>query len=221
MSGRRSFRIVGVAMALAALPGVFPIAAVQAHPHVWIDIQADILFDDDGRVAALGQRWLFDEFYTAFVTEGLDGDGDGAPDAEPLDALLRDTMTNLRDYDFFSRVERGAETLDFGDISDMAVSVRDGRLEMAFTLPLATPVAPGPDGLRYAVFDPSFYVEMLHAQTDDAIRLVDAPDGCLHRLRAPNPDADALSLASSLDQLDSAGTDLGILFAEWVTVRCE
>lgn len=221
MTGKRLCQVAAAALFLSVVPGALPIAEVQAHPHVWIDIQAEIMFDDDGRVAALGQRWLFDEFYTAFVTEGLDGDGDGAPDAEPLDALLRDTMTNLRDYDFFSRVERGAETLAFGDISDMAVSVRDGRLEMAFVLPLATPVAPGADGLRYAVFDPSFYVEMLHAETDGAIRLVDAPDGCGHRLRAPNPDADALSLAAALEQMDTAGDNLGILFAEWVTVRCE
>lgn len=221
MSGRRLFGAAGAAVCLSIVPGVLPVAAVQAHPHVWIDIQTEIMFDDAGRVAALGQRWLFDDFYTAFVTDGLDGDGDGVPDAEPLDALLRETMINLSDYDFFSRVEQGAETLAFGDVSDMAVSVRDGRLEMAFVLPLAAPVAAGPDGLRYAVFDPSFYIEMLHAETEDAIRLVDAPDGCGHRLRAPNPDADALSLASSLDQLDTAGTDLGILFAEWVTVRCE
>ena len=59
-------------------------APARAHPHAWIDLKTTVLFDDQGRVTGLRQRWVFDEVYSMFAIDGFDNDGDGQPDDEML-----------------------------------------------------------------------------------------------------------------------------------------
>ena len=66
-------------MALALACAAIQTRVADAHPHAWIDVRVTVLFDGDGAITGLRQSWLFDEFYTAFATEGLDGDGDARP----------------------------------------------------------------------------------------------------------------------------------------------
>ncbi|OWT75077.1 hypothetical protein CEY04_20300 [Achromobacter sp. HZ28] len=45
--------------------------AAQAHPHMWIDAQAALVFDGQGRLEAVRERWKFDEMFVAHTTQGL------------------------------------------------------------------------------------------------------------------------------------------------------
>ncbi|MBO6784440.1 MAG: DUF1007 family protein, partial [Alphaproteobacteria bacterium] len=54
---------------VAALIGLFVAGAAQpahAHPHVWIDLRSQLVFDGDGRMQGLEIDWTFDELYSAF-----------------------------------------------------------------------------------------------------------------------------------------------------------
>ena len=43
-------------------------STAQAHPHAWVDVKVQILFDDMQRAYAIKQEWLFDDLYSVFVT---------------------------------------------------------------------------------------------------------------------------------------------------------
>lgn len=191
----------------------------HAHPHAFIDIRIVVLFDEDGRAVGLRQHWLFDPFYTAFAVEGLPQNDSGGPRADVLAELMEVNMGNLKPYDYFTRVEANGSAMPFAGVSELSTGMRDGRLEMSFLLSFAAPTAA--PSLRYAVFDPTYYIEVLHAEADDAIRLVDAPAGCSSRLQPPAPNPEMVALAYSLDRTESAGDTLGRHFAEWVTVACD
>ncbi|MGF1624687.1 MAG: DUF1007 family protein [Alphaproteobacteria bacterium] len=205
----------------AAVLGLSVLASdpAAAHPHGWIDVRSALVFDDRGRAVALRQVWLFDAFYSAFAVEGLDQDGDGKPDQAGLAALLRENMTNLQAYDYFTRVESGGAPVAFAPVNEMSSRMRGDRLEMRFTIAFAAPAEADGDGLTYAIFDPTYYIEMLHVDAD-AVQLVDAPEGCAFLLVEPGPDPEAIALAAMLDRTESGGDDLGAQFAETVTVRC-
>jgi hypothetical protein len=57
-------------------------APALAHPHVWITARAEVAYAANGQVTGIRHAWTFDEAYSAFVTQGLDKNGDGklAPD---------------------------------------------------------------------------------------------------------------------------------------------
>ena len=202
----------------AALSAPLLSAQAQAHPHAFIDFKVELVFDPAGRLTALRETWLFDEAYTAFSTEGFPNDT--RKYQSKLDALSAENLANLRDYDYFTRVEAGGRKLAFGKATEAKTRQVDKRLEMSFLVPLSQPLAMGAGAVTYAVYDPPYYTEMLHAESDDAIRLLNAPAGCRHRMVPPEPPAEAVGLARALDRTQSAGDSLGANFAEKVEIRC-
>ncbi len=195
-------------------------SALSAHPHVWADVRVRVLFDDKGRVRALHQYWLFDDYYSAFVLSGADMNKDGKPDQAALAAVLAENMKNLKEYDYFSRTWSGDVRIKTGEPGDLATTVKDNRLEMSFVLPLAEPVTASDLPFRYAIFDPTYYIEMVHAEADDAVTFDAGAKGCKADIRQPNPNPEQVALAASLDRTQSAGDTLGMFFAETVYVTC-
>ncbi len=210
---------------LLAFIGFFLLVAwmtrpAEAHPHAWVDIQVTVAFNADGDAIGLTETWLFDAFYTAYATSGFDGDGDGAADADRLDELLAVNLEALAAFDYFTKVETGGRPVPLEPAVDAASVIDNHRLRMTFRIPFATPVPVAETPLRYAVFDPTYFVELLHADAADAIRLAGVPDACSYRLIQPDPAPEMIALALTLDQTQSADDGLGQHFAEWVTIRC-
>lgn len=48
----------------------------QAHPHVWVTVEATVLYEN-GQITGLMHKWTFDDMYTAMAIQGLDTNGDG------------------------------------------------------------------------------------------------------------------------------------------------
>lgn len=187
--------------------------AVTAHPHAWIDVSVEVLFDAAGRVSALRQGWLFDEFYTADTVQ--------KGERSKMDLLTTRIMHNLKDWGYFTRVRQGGRDLPLAMPTQTSARMDGHRLLMTFVVPLAEAVAPGQDGLTYSVFDPTYFIEMLHAETADAIRLTGAPAQCRFRLLPAKPDPKAVAVAAAIDRTRSGGDGLGAQFAEKVEIKCD
>lgn len=191
-----------------------------AHPHSWIDIEVDVLFDAEGRVRALRQGWIFDETYTVYLTSPGGGARRTPPTEGRLAEVAAEMMGNLREHDYFTRVERGGVRLKLATVESHGAAIRDARLVVTFVLPLVEPADAKAASVVYSVFDPSYFIEMVHANDRPAIRLVDAPAGCATRLRQPNPPSELKARAAGLDRTQSGGNSLGVEFAEKVSIRC-
>ena len=76
--------IVGWAMSVAK--------PSNAHPHAWIDLWIEVVFDSTGAITGLRETWLFDDFYSVYATGGMDLDKDGQPDKEPMAKLVREIL---------------------------------------------------------------------------------------------------------------------------------
>jgi ABC-type uncharacterized transport system substrate-binding protein len=203
-----------------ALMGMLLSFFARAHPHNWIDLRVEVRFDTNGHATGLYQQWLFDDYYSVLITEGMDGDGDGRPDHQRLEALRETIFGNLKDHNFFTHTEREGQKLLNSPVSQGAIAMRGHRLEISFFLPFETPHDPRAIPLTYRIFDPSYYIEMLHAESKDAIVFRDAPDGCRYRLERPTPDPEKVAYAASLPAGQSSGNELGQFFAENVIIEC-
>lgn len=203
----------GFARALVALLVMMP-GLAWAHPHAWIDVAVDVRFDAAGRIVALVESWLFDEFYTASAV--------GKGDPMRVEQMLIRTMANLKPHGFFTQVQSGTRTIAVQPPVARSARVENGRLTMRFDLPLAEPVQPAvSQPFRYQIYDPTYYIEILHKEGADAIRLVGAPVGCKAQRQAPQPDPKAVAAAARLDRDQTGATGLGRFFAETVEIRCE
>ncbi len=204
-----------VALVLATVSGI---STAAAHPHAWIDLRTTVIVRSDGQITALEEEWLFDHLYTLFATQGLDKDPSGSSKA--LTELARTNLSNLQPYGYFINAVVDGAKADVATVTEFETAVRDGRLWLRFLAPLVKPVDPKRQAFVFSVFDPSYFIEMLHLK-DTPIAFRGAGDNaCRGDIQKPKPTAAALSLAAALDRNAKAPESFGELFAEKVTVTC-
>lgn len=214
-------RLAGASLALLLL---FLPTLAQAHPHGWIDMSMRLVFDDKGRLAALHQTWRMDPFYSLVILEEL-GQADGGGSLEAgLDQLGNDIRDNLNPHDYFTELRLGDNRLRLGQVSEYTVLERGGRVEFIFRLPLVDPVALAGETLRYQVFDPSYYLEVVHEADDDgpleeALIVGDGRE-CQTRIVPADPDPERVLAAAQLDVDEQGESGLGRYFAETGEVIC-
>lgn len=211
---RTSLLALGLILGLALIG-----RGAAAHPHVWIDLRTTIVLDKDGRVTAIGQEWIFDPIYSAYVTGELDPATEKG--RKGLADLIDESMANLREYDYFMRVRSDGERQTLDDVREYASEMKGDRLVYRFTVPLAAPLDPHAHDLDVAVFDPTYYIEMLHLEGDVVAFQGPNPSGCGGRIVQPAPDMNAVALAQSLDKNAAADDTLGAQFAETVIISCK
>lgn len=154
-----------------------------AHPHVFVDARAEILFDGQGRISAVRNIWKFDEAFSAFATQGLDKNHDGKLEASELAPLAKINVTSLKRYDFFTYVIAGSAKHPFLPPKKYHLEYAQSRLTLFFTLPLAEPVAI--DRLaNIEVFDPEYFVAFTFLK--DPVSLDNAPAGCRASYEPPH-----------------------------------
>ncbi len=191
----------------------------NAHPHGWIDVQSTVVFDGEGRITGLRLDWVFDDFYSVFVMDEISVDP--RQQAEVLAEIARQDLENLSEYGYFTDLRVDGTRVDTGVVEQFDIDLRGMRLWLQFTVPLEAPVDPRTQEVVFGIYDPTYFLEVLHVE-DQAVILAGAgADNCQSRIEEPNPTFEMVSLAASLDQSESAGDTLGELFAEWVSVQCE
>jgi ABC-type uncharacterized transport system substrate-binding protein len=207
------YALVAALVFLAAPP-------VQAHPHAWIDLRVSVIFDARGQITALRQFWLIDPFYSLVLIEEMAEDAEGDTMEAKMADIGQRMITNLAPYDYFTEIHHGDERIRGTTVSDHGLDRTGGRLQLSFTLNLETPLDPAAAPLSYAVFDPSYYIEILHDE-GSAVALEGASERCGLRIEQPRPDPALIARAAALDANQTAEPGLGRHFTERAEVQCE
>jgi ABC-type uncharacterized transport system substrate-binding protein len=192
-----------IAFAVAGLLAVAGTGPAAAHPHVFVDARAEIVFDKAGEITAIRHIWQFDEAFTAFAIQGLDADNDGKLSDAELKPLAKVNVDSLKEYGFFTTLRQGRKSFPVVQPSEYWLEFHGGRLTLFYTLPLKKPVAiHGKATLE--VFDPEYFVAFAFPK-NKAVTLAGAPAGCTAEYHPPKElDADTMATlaASPADQHD-------------------
>ena len=207
---------------LLALVLSLPASSLKAHPHSWIDLETALLFDKQGRVTGLWVGWLFDDYYSAFTLENMKRGEDGNFNQTELNELAQTNLENLSEFNYFTFLRADEKTLPIKKVTDYKTHVEGFRLWMEFSVELEKPIDPKAHRFDYAVYDPTFYVEILHALEGDPIQIIgDSASACAYVLNKPEPPEELSLMAASLDTNETAGDGIGVYFAERVDIQCQ
>lgn len=208
------------ALALVLLLAVLGPSAALAHPHVWITAKAEILYGPDGKVVGVRHAWTFDEAYSAFVTQGLDANGDGKLTPDELQELARTNTASLVDFDYFTVLKANGAKQAFGEPLNPGMSVESGRATLTFELPLKQP-ATSNRALALEVYDGTYFVDFRFADGEDAVRLAAAPKGCAVTVNRPKPpEGPQRPLSEAFFEALTSSSNYGALQATRVLVAC-
>lgn len=191
--------------------------AASAHPHVWITATSEVLYAPDGSVTGVRHAWTFDDMFSAYAVQGLEGKTKGTYSREELAPLAQTNVESLKEYAYFTFARADGKKERFQEPIDYFLDYKDTVLTLHFTLPLKNPVKP--KQLMLEVFDRSFFIDF--KMTDkDPVKLVGAPAGCQMKLERPN---DGTASAQKLNEqtfMNGENQNFGLMFANKITVDC-
>lgn len=211
----REFLVVALALAAAALA-----SPALAHPHVWVTAKAEIVYGDDGKVTGVRHAWTFDAAYSAYVTQGLDKDGDGKLSAEELQELAKVNAESLVDFDYFTVLKLNGAKQGFDAPREYGMALDKGQATLTLVLPVKEPR--GSKTVSLEVYDPTYFVSFALAEGDDAVRLAGAPKGCVATVSRPKPvdTAQQQKLSEQFFEALTSASNIGAGFANRAIVAC-
>lgn len=195
-------------------------ASVMAHPHVWVAVQSEVVFGNDGRIVGVRHSWEFDEMYSAFATQGLGKNG-APPTKEELAPLAKTNIESLAEFDYFTFAKQNNEKPAFKPPQDVTLEVNERKsVVMHFFLPLQFP-ASAKKPFSFQVYDPTYFVSF-GLEKKEPVRMSRAPAGCSLSLVEPSSlvATDNQKLSEAFFQNMSPGADFGIKLATRAIVAC-
>ena len=189
-----------------------------AHPHVWVVLKSEIVYDTNGSVTAVHHAWTFDEAYSVFALGALQGKQKGAFTREELAPLAKENIESVKEADYFTQAKLNGADASFGDPTEYWFEYSAPLLTLHFTLPLKSPTRV--KTLELAVYDPLYLVDFTFA-TIDAVVLSGAPQACKLTLSKNREVVSAPGQRPAdayFSQIESKG--FGWQFASNIYVKC-
>ena len=206
--------------ALAMMAALAMAGPAAAHPHVWVTVKSQIVFDAAGKVAAIRHAWTFDEMYSAFQTQGLSKDGKRATKAD-MAALAKLQAEQLAEFDFFTVAKAGGRKQAYATPTEVSLEEGEDKLvTLRFTLPLKQAASAG-RAFALQVYDPTYFVSFEYDKAG-AVTLEAAPAGCTVNVVEPPPliAEDAKKKDESFFTGLSPGAEFGVKLASRAVVAC-
>ena len=194
------------------------VTSALGHPHMWVDLESRVVLNIDDGSVAIQQVWLFDDFFSTSVIEdsSLYPGGTNAGIQREIERII----DALKPYNYYTEIEMGGKKLSSTLVGDVSWEVIDNRIKMRFTVAPNESSVSDLQGWSYAIFDPTYYIEMLHAEGSSITIDGDFAQKCNSWIEQPNPSADAVALSQSTILDNNADDTVGRVFAETVHVSC-
>ena len=208
---------------MTAAIGLQGMSSAAAHPHVWVTVRTEVLYDEKDAISGFRHKWTFDEYYSSFAVQGLDGNGDGKYDRAELTELAEINIASLKDFGFFTFPKVSDTILERKPPQDYWLEYDGTNLTLFLTLPLTESVqAEKVKEFTLGVYDPTFYVDFALA-SETPITLAGAPEGCKPVVADPDPSASQVSVSglgeAFFDGLGDDGSEAE-KYAKKITISC-
>lgn len=202
------------------------VSPAMAHPHVWIEMRSDVVFNDQGQVTAMNLMWTFDDGYAQMALDGLDTNGDGVYSPSELDLLTRENIASLKDYGFFTVIRFNGQKQALGEVTEYGQIWSNDKLQLHMQVPLQVPVDPTRGEFVAKVYDPDFFIAIDYARDDPVTAIGAMPKTCQVVVKPVATDADieqtrAMLSTKGPEWKPENDEDFGALFAQPVSVQCK
>lgn len=135
----------------------------RAHPHIWIDAVATLVFAES-KLTAVRIQWTFDELFSGALRDQFDPNKTGKFDGQALANLKEDAARGLKEFNWFTHLTIGGKKLAIAEGKDFSAAIEGDRVVYRFTVPIAPPVDPAQTSVTLSLYDQSFYIDVALAK---------------------------------------------------------
>ena len=221
-SGEKLPRDLSWKIIICLLIGGLYTQSVTAHPHYWINLKADMILDDQGRLTAIRQHWAFDVYFSKMTV--ADVVNEHGNKAIGLRKMADQMIGNLASYQYFSVLKIDGKEIVLPRPSSYQLSENTQQessvleLEMHFDMTKAMTIKD--KRLVWSVFDPTYYIAMNYSEIDNISMKGESAAQCKLSLDVPSPSSELVEYAQQLDRSQKDTDGLGINFAEKIRINC-
>ncbi len=213
---------VALSTVLAAMP-VF-CGSANAHPHVFIEANLEVVRNPMGMVTDIRHVWRFDEFFTSSLVLDFDDNGNGKLDPEEIKKIEAETKKSLAEYNYYTEIRQGEEVVEFLAPEPYLLDIKDNQMVIIMSLALKEPTPMGKDGFKVAVSDETYYVAV-EMSGEKPVTVSGNGKGCTSQIVVPDFDALYAKDAKKMAELFDAGPDDEVEASDeyltWVNFKCE
>jgi ABC-type uncharacterized transport system substrate-binding protein len=208
-------------VAMLALFGLAATNVGHAHPHVWVTMETEILYNPEKAITGFRHKWSFDKLYATFAIQGLDKNGDGKYSREELQELAQVNIDDLKMFKYYTFPRITDVIAEQQAPKDYYLEYTDGILTLYLTIPLVTPIdASKMKDFILTISDPAFYIDFAFAK-GTPVRLTSAPQGCSPVIKNPDASqASVRSLGEAYFEDANASAKLAAQYAKSITITC-
>ncbi|MGE5165018.1 MAG: DUF1007 family protein [Sphingobacteriales bacterium] len=202
-----------------ALLTMLGIGLAQAHPHVWVTMQTELVYAPDGSITGIRHAWSFDDMFSTFATQGFESKEKGKFTRDELAPLAKVNVESLKEYDYFTHATADGTKAELTDPAPgYWLDYKDQVLTLNFVLPFKAPVKA--KELKIEIYDPSIFVDFAFAK-DQPVQIAGAPK-CKADIVLPREMTFAEGKALSQIPADQKNTTMawGAQFASKILVHC-
>jgi ABC-type uncharacterized transport system substrate-binding protein len=196
--------------------------SAHAHPHVWVTMNTELLYDSNGAATGLRQAWSFDDMFSAFATTGIPAKTKGHFTQQELQPIADVNVSGLKDFDYFTyaKIDGKRDRNAFTDPVDYSASydAKTTVLTLHFTLPFRIPVRA--KVLELNIYDPTFFIDFGFV-SKESVKLVGAPPRCaVSADKPPDPNFVTSQQLNKGFIPSEAYIGMGDIFASKIVVQC-
>ncbi len=208
------FSSLAILLASAGLP--------NAHPHVFVEANMEVIINDKGNFTELRHVWRFDELFSSTLVIDYDTNTNGKLDENEIKVITTTIHASIGEYDFYTAMRAGEKVINFYEPEKLNTYMEDGQMIMFFTIEPENPHDFKKAPLRISASDTSYYVAFEFSEKN--IILKDkAADNCKAKVTVPDYDelyaSDSQSLTEALFN-NPDKPDLGDQFFSWAEITC-
>jgi ABC-type uncharacterized transport system substrate-binding protein len=148
------FRDVAYWAVLVLAPLLLP--EVDAHPHIFIEQQLNVVFDDQG-LAGIKVRWKFDDMFASMIAEDHDVNRNGKFEAGEIKAVEAKAFAFIAEYHYFTFIRIGNVPFEVKFVKDFNAILKNRQLVYEFLIPCHVTATNQVKTVAVASYDPSYY----------------------------------------------------------------
>ncbi|MCX7353687.1 MAG: DUF1007 family protein [Alphaproteobacteria bacterium] len=148
---------------LSALLACAAFVPARAHPHIWIDAVATLVFAES-KLTGVRIQWTFDELFSSALRDQFDPNKTGKFDGQALANLKADATNGLKEFNWFTHLTIGGKKLVVAEGKDFSATIEGDRVVYRFTVPVVPSVNPAATPVTLSLYDQSFYIDVALAK---------------------------------------------------------
>jgi len=193
----------------------------NAHPHVFVEANMEIVLNEKGQFTELRHVWRFDELFSSTLVFDYDKNGNSKLEEDEIAEITKTIKESIAEYDFYTAMRSGKDVINFYEPEKLSAYMKDGEMIMFFTLQPENPHDFKTAPLRISASDTSYYVAFEFAKKNVIFK--DNADTCKAEITVPDYDklyADSSQTLSEAYFSNPDKPELGDEFFSWAEISC-